>query len=63
MLAADPRADVLVVDDGSPDGTAGVVRELGEAEPRVRLIEREGKRGLACAYLEGFRWAWTRAST
>jgi apolipoprotein N-acyltransferase len=55
VLAADPRVDVLVVDDGSPDGTAGIVRAMGEGEPRIRLIERSGKLGLASAYLAGFR--------
>lgn len=52
------RYDVLVVDDGSPDGTAGLVRELqAEAPERVHLIEREGKQGLGTAYLTGFRYA------
>ena len=48
-------AVVVVVDDGSPDGTAHVVRSLMERDARVSLIERPGKRGLAGAYLEGFR--------
>ena len=48
--------DILVVDDGSPDGTAGVVREIMASEKRVSLIEREGKLGLGTAYIEGFRW-------
>jgi apolipoprotein N-acyltransferase len=50
-------ADVLVVDDSSPDGTADVVRALMAGEPRVRLHERPAKSGLASAYLEGFRRA------
>jgi apolipoprotein N-acyltransferase len=49
--------DVLVVDDGSPDGTAQVVRELATENPRVRLLERSRKEGLAAAYAAGFRIA------
>ena len=48
--------DVLVVDDGSPDGTGGVVMEIMAAEKRVHLIERPGKLGLGTAYVEGFKW-------
>lgn len=48
--------DILVVDDGSPDGTAGFVRELRMAEERVFLMERAGKLGLGTAYIAGFRW-------
>jgi apolipoprotein N-acyltransferase len=50
-------ADVLVIDDGSPDGTGDAVRALADADPRVRLLERPEKSGLASAYLEGFRLA------
>jgi apolipoprotein N-acyltransferase len=46
--------DVLVVDDASPDGTAGVVRQAMAGEPRLRLHERPAKSGLAGAYLDGF---------
>ena len=50
---------ILIVDDGSPDGTAGIVRRLmAESFPdRLFIIEREGKQGLGTAYITGFRWA------
>ncbi len=58
VLALPGGYDVLVVDDGSPDGTADLVRELQTATPgRVHLIERAGKQGLGTAYLTGFRYA------
>jgi apolipoprotein N-acyltransferase len=53
-LAAGPHVEVLVVDDASPDGTAEVVRRVAASEPRVRLAERPGRRGLRSAYLQGF---------
>lgn len=51
--------DVLIIDDGSPDGTAGVVKELmhGPLNGRLHLIERQGKLGLGTAYIRGFEWA------
>jgi dolichol-phosphate mannosyltransferase len=55
VLSAVPEADVLVVDDASPDGTGEAVAALAEQEPRVRLLRRSGKQGLASAYLSGFR--------
>ena len=49
---------ILVIDDGSPDGTAAIVRGLqGEFPERLHIIERSGKLGLGTAYLTGFRWA------
>lgn len=50
--------DVLIIDDGSPDGTAGIVRSLQAEFPgRLFLEERSGKQGLGTAYLHGFDWA------
>lgn len=52
-----PELDVLVIDDHSPDGTAEVVREIAAHNPRLHLIEREGKLGLGTAYVRGFKFA------
>jgi dolichol-phosphate mannosyltransferase len=58
VLGRPMTPDVLIVDDGSPDGTGARVRELAAAHPgRVELIERAGKQGLGSAYVAGFRWA------
>ena len=51
------RFDILIVDDGSPDGTADVVKKLmGEFPERLFIIERKGKLGLGTAYITGFKW-------
>ncbi len=53
--------DLLYVDDGSPDGTAAIIREkIAEYGQRVNLVERSGKLGLGTAYIAGFRWALER---
>lgn len=57
LLALPEQLDVLVVDDASPDGTGEIVRERAAREPRVRLLERPHKAGLASAYLTGFALA------
>ena len=51
--------DILVIDDGSPDGTAAIVKELmaGEFASRLHILERKGKLGLGTAYITGFKWA------
>ena len=50
--------DLLYVDDGSPDGTADIIRtKISEYGSRVNLVERSGKLGLGTAYIAGFRWA------
>lgn len=49
---------ILVIDDGSPDGTASIVKKLREEFPnRLFIIERNGKQGLGTAYLTGFKWS------
>jgi apolipoprotein N-acyltransferase len=55
VLAVGENIDVLVIDDGSPDGTGDDVARVAETEPRVRLLRRPGKQGLASAYMTGFR--------
>lgn len=58
LMALEHAFDVLVVDDGSPDGTAVIVKQMMEAFPgRVHIIERSGKLGLGTAYIAGFKWA------
>ena len=61
VLALDPPFHALIVDDGSPDGTAAVVQDKQAQHPdRVHLLERSGKLGLGTAYIAGFRWALER---
>jgi dolichol-phosphate mannosyltransferase len=57
ILAALPGATLLVVDDGSPDGTGALADGLASKDPRVRVCHRAAKQGLGRAYLEGFRIA------
>lgn len=60
VLAADPRLEVLVVDDNSPDGTGAKADALAKAEPRIHVLHRAEKQGLGRAYLAGFEWALAR---
>lgn len=61
VMALPEGFQILIIDDGSPDGTAGVVKGLqGEFGGRLHLIERSGKLGLGTAYLTGFKWALER---
>ena len=54
--------EILVIDDGSPDGTAAAVKAMMPEFPeRLHIVEREGKLGLGTAYLTGFRWALERS--
>ena len=60
ILEQDPRLDVLVVDDNSPDGTGDLADGLSHDSDRVFVIHRSGKQGLGTAYIEGFRWGLER---
>jgi dolichol-phosphate mannosyltransferase len=60
VLSQDPRLEVLVVDDNSPDGTGQMADELAAKNPRVHVVHREGKLGLGTAYIRGFKWALER---
>ena len=58
-----PDAEVMIIDDGSPDGTGQIVDDIASREPRVRCIHRPGKMGLGTAYIAAFKWALERDYT
>jgi len=60
ILQQDPRLEVLVVDDNSPDGTGDLADQLATSTPRVQVLHRPAKSGLGKAYLAGFRWGLDR---
>jgi dolichol-phosphate mannosyltransferase len=60
FLAPVPEADLLFVDDNSPDGTGELIDSIVEHNPRVHVLHREGKLGLGSAYIAGFRWGLER---
>lgn len=58
VFSLDGGYDVLIIDDGSPDGTAAIVKRLQQEFPeRLHMIERPGKLGLGTAYITGFKWS------
>jgi len=60
VLAQDPSIDVLIVDDGSPDGTGTIADGMAATDARIHVIHRAGKLGLGTAYIAGFKWALAR---
>ena len=60
FLAPVDGAELLFVDDASPDGTGEIIDQIVARDPRVHVLHRTGKLGLGTAYLEGFRWALDR---
>ena len=56
ILKQDPRLEVLVVDDNSPDGTGDIADRMAQTKTRVHVLHRQAKEGLGRAYLAGFRW-------
>ena len=62
VLGLEHGFHILIIDDGSPDGTADIVKGLmaGEFKDRLFIVEREGKLGLGTAYIAGFKWALER---
>lgn len=60
LAAVDDRVHLLVIDDGSPDGTAEAANRAAGGTGHVEVLQRARKKGLASAYVEGFRWALER---
>ena len=60
VLKQDPSIDMLIVDDGSPDGTGALVDQIAARNPRVHALHRASKLGLGTAYVAGFKWALAR---
>ena len=57
VFSLKPAFDILIIEDNSPDGTAGIVKTLQKEFTNLHIIERKGKLGLGTAYITGFKWA------
>jgi dolichol-phosphate mannosyltransferase len=57
LLALEPSVDVLIVDDGSPDGTADIACEIAARDPRMHVMRRQGPRGYSGSCIDGLMWA------
>jgi len=57
----DSRVEILFIDDNSPDGTGDLLDSMSKANPRIHVMHRAGKLGLATAYIQGFQWGLERA--
>ncbi len=57
VLSLSVETDILIVDDGSPDGTGNLIKERQKTTPQLHLMERAGKQGLGTAYIAGFKYA------
>ena len=60
MKRTQAEVHVLVVDDGSPDGTGALADRLSASEPRIHVLHRTQKQGLGPAYIAGFRWGFAQ---
>jgi dolichol-phosphate mannosyltransferase len=58
-----PLTEIMIIDDGSPDGTGAIVDEITAKDPRVHCLHRPGKMGLGTAYIAAFKWALERDYT
>lgn len=60
VFTLQPAFDIVIIEDNSPDGTAGIVQKLQEEFPGLHMIQRKGKLGLGTAYIAGFEWGLAR---